>query len=114
MAAASRYRFLLFEPMHEAGTRLLASRGEVILAPAPDEAALRPLIGDVDAVVIRAVGSLGRSLLEAAPRLKVIGRHGVGLDTIDREVTASMLSVTPSCSPPPGLERGGQVRRRHP
>jgi phosphoglycerate dehydrogenase-like enzyme len=83
MAAASRYRFLLFEPMHEAGTRLLASRGEVILAPAPDEAALRPLIGDVDAVVIRAVGSLGRSLLEAAPRLKVIGRHGVGLDTID-------------------------------
>jgi hypothetical protein len=36
----------------------------------------------------------------------------------EREVTASMLSVTPSCSPscspPPGLERGGQVRRRHP
>ncbi|HWQ09458.1 MAG TPA: hydroxyacid dehydrogenase, partial [Holophaga sp.] len=40
-------------------------------------------LGDVDAIVIRAVGTISRRLIEAAPRLKVIGRHGVGLETID-------------------------------
>ena len=76
-------RFLLFEPMHEAGTRLLREQGEVIVAPALDEATLRPLLAGADAVVLRNQGGLPRALIEAAPRLKVIGRHGAGLDTID-------------------------------
>jgi D-3-phosphoglycerate dehydrogenase len=76
-------RILLFEPMHEAGTRLLRDLGEVILAPALDEATLLAAVGDVDAIVIRNGGAVTRRLMEAAPRLKVIGRHGSGLDTID-------------------------------
>jgi len=77
------YRFLLYEAMHEAGTSLLRRHGELIMAPALDEATLVSLVHDVDAIVIRANGRVTRSLMEAAPRLKAIGRHGVGLETID-------------------------------
>lgn len=77
------YRFLLYEPMHEAGTSLLKEHGEVITAPALDEATLVSVASDVDAIVIRANGKVTRTVMEAAPRLKVIGRHGVGLETID-------------------------------
>jgi D-3-phosphoglycerate dehydrogenase len=77
------YRFLLYESMHEAGTALLTRHGEVIMAPALDEATLLSAVRDVDAIVIRANGKVTRTLMEAAPKLKVIGRHGVGLETID-------------------------------
>ena len=83
MLNPSKFRFLLYEPMHEAGTNLLKQYGEVIVAPAVDEATLLPLVKDVDAIVVRANGKATRSIMEAAPRLKVIGRHGVGLETID-------------------------------
>ena len=76
-------RILLFEPMHEAGTGLLRAAGEVLLAPALDEPTLLGLVGGVDAIVVRNGGAVTRRLMEAAPRLKVIGRHGAGLDTID-------------------------------
>jgi D-3-phosphoglycerate dehydrogenase len=69
--------------MHEAGTKLLEQHGEVVMAPALDEAALMSAVRDVDAIVIRANGKVTRKVMEAAPRLKVVGRHGVGLETID-------------------------------
>ncbi|HWT83372.1 MAG TPA: NAD(P)-dependent oxidoreductase, partial [Candidatus Methylomirabilis sp.] len=77
------YRFLLYEAMHDAGTSLLRQHGELIMAPALDETTLLSLVQDVDAIVIRANGKVTRTLMEAAPQLKVIGRHGVGLETID-------------------------------
>ena len=77
------FRFLLYEPMHEAGTSLLKQHGEVIMAPALDEAALVRVVRDVDAIVIRANGKVTRTVMEAAPKLRVIGRHGVGLETVD-------------------------------
>jgi D-3-phosphoglycerate dehydrogenase len=69
--------------MHEAGTSLLRQHGEVIMTPALDEATLVLAVKDVDAIVIRANGKVTRTVMEAAPRLRVIGRHGVGLETID-------------------------------
>jgi D-3-phosphoglycerate dehydrogenase / 2-oxoglutarate reductase len=82
-ATSAPFRILLYEPMHEAGTRLLREHGEVIMAPSLDEATLLECVPDVDAIVIRAYGAVSRRIIEAAQRLKVIGRHGVGLETID-------------------------------
>ena len=65
------------------GPVLLRQHGEVIMAPALDEATLVSVVRDVDAIVIRANGKVTRTMMEAAPRLKVVGRHGVGLETID-------------------------------
>jgi D-3-phosphoglycerate dehydrogenase len=41
-------------------------------------------MGDVDAVLSRS-GTFSRAVIEAAPRLKIISRHGVGCDNIDVE-----------------------------
>jgi D-3-phosphoglycerate dehydrogenase len=77
------YQFLLYEPMHEAGTNLLEQHGSVTVPPSLDGATLVSSVRDVDAIVIRANGKVSRVIIEAAPRLRVIGRHGVGLENID-------------------------------
>lgn len=49
----------------------------------PDE--LKKIINDYDAIVIRSGTKLTREVLEAAVRLRVIGRAGVGVDNVDLE-----------------------------
>ncbi len=77
------YKFLLFEPIHEAGLKVLQEAGEVRLASGTDEETLIAEIGDIDGAVVRAQGALTRRVMEHAPKLKVAGRHGVGVDNID-------------------------------
>jgi D-3-phosphoglycerate dehydrogenase len=79
----SKFKVLLFETMHAEGTRLLAEKCELVYAKSFDEPHLISLVGDVDAIVIRANGAVSRAVIDAAGKLKVIGRHGVGLDGID-------------------------------
>jgi D-3-phosphoglycerate dehydrogenase len=55
----------------------------VAVAPALDEATLVSSARDADAIVIRANGKVSRAVIEAAPGLKVVGRHGVGLENVD-------------------------------
>jgi len=69
--------------MHKAGTDLLAEKAEIIMARSLDEEVLIEQVKDIDAIIIRANGKITARLMEAAPRLKVIGRHGVGVDAID-------------------------------
>ena len=47
----------------------------------PDE--LKSIIGDYDALAIRSATKVTADLLEAATRLKVVGRAGIGLDNVD-------------------------------
>jgi D-3-phosphoglycerate dehydrogenase len=79
------YRVLLYEDMHETGKQLLAEKAELVMANSLDEEALLEQVKDVDAIVIRANGAITERLMASAPRLKVIGRHGVGVDAIDLE-----------------------------
>ncbi|MCX5819344.1 MAG: hydroxyacid dehydrogenase [Deltaproteobacteria bacterium] len=79
----SKFKVLLFETMHAEGTRFLAEKCELVYAKSFDEPHLISLVGDVDAIVIRANGAVSRAVIGAAGKLKVIGRHGVGLDGID-------------------------------
>jgi D-3-phosphoglycerate dehydrogenase len=78
-------KFLVYEPIHEAGMEVLRAAGEVRMASATDEDTIIAEIGDVDGAVIRANGRMTRRILQNAPRLKVVGRHGVGVDNIDLE-----------------------------
>lgn len=77
-----RYRVLLTEPIDQIGLDLLAPEADAVLAPQPTLAALLPLAAEADAFIVRA-GPCPRELIAAAPRLKVIGKHGVGVDNID-------------------------------
>jgi len=79
------YTFLLYEPIHEAGMKVLRSVGQVRLASNTDEDTIVAEIGDVHGVVMRANGRVTRRILEHAPLLKVVGRHGTGVDNIDLE-----------------------------
>src|SRR6186713_100500 len=47
------------------------------------EAELLPIIGEVDAMVVRSETKITRKVIENAPRLKVVGRAGVGVDNVD-------------------------------
>lgn len=77
---STRPRVLLTGPMDPDGERLIAEVAEVVLAPdaAPDT--LRRLIADADVLVVRS--ALPVDLLDHAPRLRGIVRHGVGVDMI--------------------------------
>jgi len=77
------YKFLLYEPIQECGLEVLRAVGEVRMASATDEESIIAEIGDIDGVVIRSRGGMTRRILENAPNLKVVGRHGVGVDNVD-------------------------------
>lgn len=65
------------------GIAYLEERGyEVKLGSAQDEETMAREISDCDAVIVR-LDRLTRRIIDAAPNLRVIARHGVGLDNID-------------------------------
>jgi D-3-phosphoglycerate dehydrogenase len=39
-------------------------------------------VKEVDGIIIRANGKVSRELMESGPKLKVVGRHGVGVENI--------------------------------
>ncbi len=81
---------LLYEPIHERAVAFISEHAEVRRAESLDEDELIQVVGDVDGIIVRANGKVTRRLMEAAPRLKVVGRHGVGVETIDLEAAADL------------------------
>lgn len=79
----SQFKILLYEPMHRAGTFLLEESCELVYARSLDEKDLCEQVADVDAIILRANGAVTETVMAAAPELKVVGRHGVGLDAVD-------------------------------
>ncbi len=79
---------LLYEPIHEKALTLLKEKAEVRMAASLEPGWLLSAAGDVEGIIIRANGKVTRELMAAAPRLKVVARHGVGVEAIDREAAA--------------------------
>lgn len=97
----SRFMVLLYEAMHAEGTRLLEVKCDLVYAESFEEAHLVSRVRDADAVILRANGAVSRAVIDAAPRLKVIGRHGVGLDGIDLDAARErgiMAVYTPTAN----------------
>jgi len=69
--------------MFESGLAILRDAGELRMASSLAPAVLHREIADADALVIRTAGTIDAALMDAAPRLRVIGRHGVGYDQVD-------------------------------
>ena len=78
-----KYKILLYESMHREGTAILEADCDLRYTKSYDEKDLIDQVSDVNAIIIRANGAVTEKIIEAAPKLKVIGRHGVGLDAID-------------------------------
>lgn len=69
--------------MAESGLDILRSGGELRFASSLKPEILYGEIAPADALVIRTAGTIDADLMDAAPRLRVIGRHGVGYDQVD-------------------------------
>ncbi len=83
-----KFKVLLFEDIHEEGKNLLGEQADVVLAERLDEAYLLERVREIDAIVVRGNTRVTRKLIEGAPKLKVVGRHGVGVENIDLEAAA--------------------------
>jgi phosphoglycerate dehydrogenase-like enzyme len=69
--------------MDESGLSLLRAAGDLRMASSLHPDVLRREIVEADALVIRTLGVIDAALMDSAPRLTVIGRHGVGYDQVD-------------------------------
>jgi len=81
-------RLLICDPVSPKGIALLKQRPEfdVVVLPKPlPEAQLLPIVADVVAMVVRSETKVTRKVIEAAPKLRVVGRAGVGVDNVDVE-----------------------------
>ena len=83
------YKILLTESISPVGINLLREKAEITIAPSPSEEDLTPLITNADAMLVRS-STVTASLMESGKNLKVIGRHGIGLDNIDLQAATRL------------------------
>jgi D-3-phosphoglycerate dehydrogenase len=78
-------KVLVSDNLGEAGIKMFEEepgfKVDVNTGLKPDE--LKKIIGNYDALVIRSATKVTQELLEAAEKLKVVGRAGIGLDNVD-------------------------------
>lgn len=81
-------KILVCDPISPKGIALLQQRPEfevVVLPKRLTEAELLPVVADAVAMVVRSETKVTRKVIEAAPKLRVVGRAGVGIDNVDVE-----------------------------
>lgn len=95
-------KVLVTQPIHDIGMRLLEEAvEEVILAPNDKIETLISLLDDkVEGVIVR-YNVFNRELIENAPNLRVIARHGIGVELIDLKAATEhgvMVVNTPNAA----------------
>ena len=78
-------KVLISDPLSHKGLEVLAKsknlKHDIKTGLSPEE--LKKIIPEYDAIIIRSETKLKAEIIEAADRLKVIGRAGIGLDNVD-------------------------------
>src|SRR5882672_19674 len=70
-------------PIHADGMKQLEAEAQVVVTNAETEAGMIAAAKDAEGILFRSKPDCTRSLMAACPKLKVVGRHGVGLDIVD-------------------------------
>ncbi len=78
-------KILVSDNIHKAGIEILETEAEVEVATGLSKEELIEKIKNKDALLVRSATKVTADVIEAAERLKVIGRAGVGVDNIDLE-----------------------------
>ncbi len=95
-------KVLVTEPIHPAGMALLEERFDVRVATDPSLEGLMREIKDVSALLVR-TAEVNAELIAAAPNLKIIARHGVGVDNVDTAAATQRsipVTYTPEANAP--------------
>ncbi|MBA4178988.1 MAG: phosphoglycerate dehydrogenase [Anaerolinea sp.] len=83
MPETARPRILIADPIAPEGIELLRAAGDVDVKTGQPADSLIEMIGNYDALVVRSETKVTRAVIEAANKMVVIGRAGVGVDNID-------------------------------
>lgn len=83
-------KILVADKIAESGVQFLREQEgvDVIEAYGSSPETLKGLVADVEAIIIRSATSVTREIIEAAPRLRAVGRAGVGVDNVDVEAAS--------------------------
>lgn len=78
-------KILIADKIAESGVTWLREQEgvDVVEAYGSSPEQLKELASDADAIIVRSASSITREIIEAAPRLRAVGRAGVGVDNID-------------------------------
>jgi len=86
MSKLATLKVLISDKLSADGIAVLEKAGlSVDLKPGLPEAELEKIIGGYDAMLVRSETQVTKKLIEAAKKMKIIGRAGVGVDNIDVE-----------------------------
>ncbi|MFS0750418.1 hydroxyacid dehydrogenase [Oceanobacillus sp. 1P07AA] len=90
-----KFRVLVPQKIAQEGIRLLEENGaSIVVPPSYDEDTLVKYVRDVDAIIAR-TEIYSQKILQNANRLKIIARHGIGVDNIDvNAATKHRIKVT--------------------
>ena len=77
-----RPRVLITEAMDPIGAEILRSEADVIELYARPGETIEQHLPDIDGIVVR-IAKVTAERIAMAPRLRVIGKHGIGVDNID-------------------------------
>ena len=78
-----KFKILLLENIDEKGIQFLEEKADISFVNKHDEETITKALIGKDAVIKRDRGFITKKMLEQCPTVKAVGRHGVGLDTID-------------------------------
>lgn len=76
--------------IHPDGLKQLEAEARVLVTDETTEAGMARVAKEADGILFRIRPACTRALMAACPRLKVIGRHGVGLDTVDLKAATEL------------------------
>ena len=86
---------LICDPISSKGVALFKQRSEftvTVLEQRLSDTELLPLVTEIDALVVRSETKVTRKVIEAATKLRIVGRAGVGVDNVDVE-TATQRGI---------------------
>ncbi|MFO0118531.1 MAG: phosphoglycerate dehydrogenase, partial [Cyanobium sp.] len=76
-------KVLVSDPIDQTGIDILAQVAQVDVRTGLPPEELKAIIGDYEGLMIRSGTQVTEEVIEAATKLRIIGRAGVGVDNVD-------------------------------
>ncbi|WP_288801429.1 phosphoglycerate dehydrogenase [uncultured Corynebacterium sp.] len=89
MVSSNRPVVLIADKLSQSTVDALGDSVEVRWVDGPNRPELLKAVVDADALLVRSATKVDAEVLEAAPKLQIVGRAGVGLDNVDIETATS-------------------------
>ena len=82
--SSNKYKVLVVQGLHEQGLEMLKNRTDIEfnVLMSDDENEILEAAKDVSGITVR-TAKISSKIIEAANKLQVVSRHGVGYDSID-------------------------------